>query len=190
MNSPDKRFPANLPNGPFQITKYVPYFDNHDTQGGGCEFYGAYTGDPLHRFYQMWQQTNQNSAKLSTWVANTAGDDNGAIPPQPIHQGAVSMGYYNMAKGDAPILRALAAQYAISDNYHQAVQGGTGANHIILGTGDAPYYQDSTGKPIPPPSNQIENPNPKPGTNNNYLQEATAHAPTAPSQASTPSAAT
>src|SRR5215472_974747 len=28
-NSPDKRFPAALPNGPFQITKYVSYFDQH-----------------------------------------------------------------------------------------------------------------------------------------------------------------
>src|SRR5215471_5401141 len=28
-NVPDTRFPANLPNGPYQITKYVPYFDDH-----------------------------------------------------------------------------------------------------------------------------------------------------------------
>ena len=27
--SPDKRFPAALPNAPFQITNYVPYFDSH-----------------------------------------------------------------------------------------------------------------------------------------------------------------
>ena len=56
------------------------------------------------------------------------------------------MGYYNMAEGDAPILKDLAEQYAISDNYHQAVQGGTGANHIALGTGTAASYQDAAGR--------------------------------------------
>ena len=42
QNVPDTRFPANLPNGSYQISKYVPY--------------AAYTGDPVHRFFQMWQQ--------------------------------------------------------------------------------------------------------------------------------------
>jgi acid phosphatase len=168
---PDTRFPADLPNGPFQISKYVPYLDNHGQYNGGCEFYGAYVGDPLHRFYQMWQQTNEGTKKLFTWVANTAGDDNGAIPPVPIYQGGVQMGYYNMATGDAPVLRYLADHFAMSDNYHQGVQGGTGANHIMLGTGDMAYYQDSAGRAVPPPANQVENPNPKPGTNNNYTQD-------------------
>jgi phospholipase C len=67
-NTPDKRFPANLPNGPFQITKYVPYDDSHLEYTGGCEFYGAFVGDPLHRFYQRWQQTADNN-KLFTWTA-------------------------------------------------------------------------------------------------------------------------
>ena len=131
-------------------------------------------GDPLHRFYEMYQQTDGYHGKLNTWVANTSGDDNGANPPAPIYQGAVQMGYYNMANGDAPILRDLAQHYAISDNYHQAVQGGTGANHIALGTGFAASYQDASGKATPPPANEIENPNPKPGTNNNYSQDGYA----------------
>ena len=170
-NSPDTRFPANLPNGPFQITKYVPYADSHSQYQGGCEFPGAYAGDPLHRFYQMWQQTAAYHDRLSTWVANTAGDDNGAVPPATIFQGAVSMGFYNMAQGDAPYLKSLAEQYSISDNYHQAVQGGTGANHIALGTGFAASYQDASGNAATPPQGEIENPNPKPGTNNNYTQD-------------------
>jgi phospholipase C len=81
------------------------------------------------------------------------------------------MGFYNMAQGDAPILGDLAQHYAISDNYHQAVQGGTGANHIALGTGYAASYQNSSGQAVPPPTGEIENPNPKPGTNNNYTQD-------------------
>src|SRR6516165_8737440 len=172
-NSPDTRFPATLPNGPFQITKYVPYFDSHlqYASKGQCELFGAYVGDPIHRFYQMWQQSIAYHYRLATWVINTAGDDNGAIPPAPIYQGGVQMGYYNMAQGDAPILRNLAQHYAISDNYHQAVQGGTGANHIALGTGYAASYQNSSGHAVAPPPGQIENPNPKPGTNNNYTQD-------------------
>src|SRR5258708_36413327 len=81
------------------------------------------------------------------------------------------MGFYNMAEGDAPILRDLAEHYAISDNYHQAVQGGTGANHIVLGTGFAASYQNSSGQAAVPPANEIENPNAKHGTNNNYSQD-------------------
>ncbi len=61
------------------------------------------------------------------------------------NQGALDMGYYNMAKGDAPVLKFLANHYSMSDNYHQAVMGGTGANHIMLGTGDAAFYQNANG---------------------------------------------
>jgi acid phosphatase len=170
-NSADTRFPADLPDGPFQITKYVPYLDSHAEYTGGCEFTGAYVGDPLHRFYQMWQQTTGYQDRLATWVPNTAGDDNGVIPPAATDQGAVQMGFYNMAQGDAPYLKYLAENYAISDNYHQAVQGGTGANHIALGTGFAASYQDANGNAAAPPAGEIENPNPLPGTNNSYTQD-------------------
>ncbi|HEV7234682.1 MAG TPA: alkaline phosphatase family protein [Ktedonobacteraceae bacterium] len=161
QNVPDARFPANLPNGPYQITRYVPYV-------------GSYVGDPLHRFYQMWQQQDKGKHDLYTWVHQTAGDDNGANPPQPIYQGALDMGYYNMCAGDAPDFNFIGHTYSISDNYHQSVMGGTGANHIMIGTADAAYYQDANGNPLPPPANQIENPNPKPGTNNNYTQDGYA----------------
>jgi len=169
----DKRFPANLPDGPYQITKYVPYFDSHleYSKFGQCELFGAYMGDPLHRFYQMWQQSTGYHDQLATWVANTAGDGNGATPPGPTDQGSVSMGFYNMAQGDEPILHDLALNYAISDNYHQAVQGGTGANHVALGTGFAASYQNKAGQAVAPPKGEIENPNPLPGTNNSYTQD-------------------
>ena len=175
-NTADTRFPASLPNGPFQITASVPYFDSHTQYAklGQCELFGAYVGDPIHRFYQMWQQTAASRSRLSTWVANTAGDDNGASPPAAIAQGSVQMGFYNMAQGDAPILRNLAQNYSVSDNYHQAVQGGTGANHVALGTGFAASYQNKAGQAVKPPANEIENPNAKPGTNNNYAQDGYA----------------
>ena len=174
QNSPDQRFPANLPNGPYQITRYVPYLDPHTGYSGSCPLAGAYVGDPIHRFYQMWQQMAGHHAQLQTWTTNTAGDDNGAVPPAPIHQGGVQMGYYNMAAGFFFIFKEMSEIYTISDNYHQAVMGGTGANHIALGTGFAASYQDAAGNAAAPPANQIENPNPKPGTNNSYTQDGYA----------------
>jgi acid phosphatase len=177
-DSPDSRFPTDLPPGPYQITRYVPYFDGHAEYSaqGTCEYNGAYVGDPIHRFYQMYQQVSDGTHDLFTWVHETSGDSNGAPPPSPFtdestHQGGVDMGFYNMAQGDAPVLDFLARHYAISDNYHQAVMGGTGANHIALGTGYAAFYQNSAGQPSTPPSGEIENPNPRQGTNNWYTQD-------------------
>jgi phospholipase C len=177
---PDSRFPAHLPNAPYQITKYAPYLDSHTEYSGTCQFNGAVVGDPLHRFYQMYQEVSGGANDLWTWVHQTAGDSNGAPPTGTIGpnnnnnntgQGALDMGFYNMAQGDAPVLNFLARNYAISDDYHQAVMGGTGANHIALGTGDAAYYQDASGKATPPPSGEVENPNAQPGTNNFYTQD-------------------
>lgn len=169
QNSTDSRFPARLPNGPFQITRYVPYFDAHP-DGKGC-VPGAYVGDPIHRFYQMWQQVHGGGNDLFTWTGNTAGYDNGAVPPKPIYQGGLQMGYYNMQQGDAPTLKFIASHYSMSDNYHQAIMGGTGANHIAIGTGFAAGYYNAQGQPAVPPLDQIENPNPKAGTNNNFTQD-------------------
>jgi acid phosphatase len=176
-NTPDTRF-GPLPNAPYQITKYVPYLDAHTAYRklGGCQFTGAYVGDPIHRFYQMNQEVSEGSHNLWTWVHETADDANGQPPPSPFtdqstDQGALDMGFYNMARGDAPTLNFLAQHYSMSDNYHQAVMGGTGANHIAIGTGYAASYQDANGNPTAPPAGEIENPNPQPGTNNFYTQD-------------------
>ena len=169
MNSDDSRFPANLPNAPFQITKYVPYDQIH-AHFQACDN-GAYVGDPLHRFYQMNQQTDHNQNKLWVWTADTAGDSNGAAPTGTTDQGAVSMGFYNVAEGDAPVFDFLAKHFSMSDNYHQAVMGGTGTNHVALGSGTGASYQNASGEPTTPPANQIENPNAQPGTNNFYTQD-------------------
>src|SRR6266436_9716229 len=73
----------------------------------------------------------------------------------------------------------------MSDNFHQAVMGGTGANHVLLGTGDAIWFSDGNGNPLQPPRNQlvaagspnagivdeIENPDPQAGTNNWYTED-------------------
>jgi hypothetical protein len=154
----DPRFPALLPNGPFQITKHVDYT--------------APVGDPVHRFFQMWQQVDGGTHDLFVWVAETSGEgsqNRGDPASSGTNQGAVAMGFYNMAAGNAPYFRTLADSYALSDNHHQPVMGGTGANFQALATGHAiAYWTDGTlGQP---PLRQIENPNPLPGTNNWYTQ--------------------
>ena len=163
--TPDARFPANLPNGPFQITKYVPYGSANSA-----------TGDPVHRFFQMWQQTggdNKNNS-LFTWVATTTGTggDNGADGPKPgdPQQGGELMGFFNMSQSDAPIFKQLAQDYALSDNFHQAIMGGTGANFFAIATGDVAVYNNA-GALTTPSANQIENPDPFRDTENFYTQD-------------------
>jgi phospholipase C len=59
----------------------------------------------------------------------------------------------------------------LADNYHQPAMGGTMANHIAFGYADSIWYSDGNGNPLTPPSNQIENPDPQPGTNNWYTAD-------------------
>jgi acid phosphatase len=174
QNVLDTRFPANLPNGPYQISKYVPY--------------AAYTGDPVHRFFQMWQDIDGGKHDKFVWVEETIGTGSNGQPfPSggfnPM-EGAISMGFYNMnpftdasgkaQPGDAPFFKSLADQYAMSDNYHQAIMGGTGANFQALVTGHAAFFTNPEaldGSAAVPFANQIENPDPVHGTNNYYTQD-------------------
>jgi len=55
----------------------------------------------------------------------------------------------------------------MSDNFHQSFMGGTAANHVMLGSGDAIFWSDGRGNPSTPPSH-IANPDPLPGSNNQY----------------------
>ncbi|GLQ45173.1 hypothetical protein GCM10007862_02240 [Dyella lipolytica] len=171
----DTRFPATLPNVPVDMHASISYND--------------YANSPVHRFFQMWQQldcnvsnaTRENPsgclADLFPWVEVTMGaGNNGKTQPagftdESTGEGSTSMQFLNMAQGDAPYFKQLAEQYALSDNFHQSVMGGTGANHIMLGFGDAIYYADANGNPAVPPTNQIENPNSQSGTNNWWVQD-------------------
>ena len=192
---------STLPPGPFQLT---------NSNGKDTLTWDSYAASPVHRFYQMWQQfdckaahaTHQNPSgclgDLFTWTEVTVGSNvNGA--PQPSNfstdysptakttgEGATAMGFYNVLQGDMPYFKELADQYSMSDNYHQPVMGGTGANSIMLGFGDAIWFSDASGAPAQPPHNEfiwgdtpldagtvdeIENPNPVPGTNNWWIQD-------------------
>jgi phospholipase C len=98
----------------------------------------------------MWQQMDCSTryataanpsgcvADLFPWVETSVGaGSNGKPMPADFNdrttgEGSTSMGFYNMDAGDAPYLKQLANEFTISDNFHQAVEGGTGANHIML----------------------------------------------------------
>jgi phospholipase C len=135
--------------------------------------YDSYTGDTVHGFYQMWQQSD--CAINHATEDNPTGCLNDLYPfvattydGTADHGGGTSMAFYNMYAGEAPLLKGLADNYTISDNYHQPAQGGTGIQHIFLGTGDDIFWSDGNGNPTVPPSIQIANPDPRPGTNNQY----------------------
>jgi phospholipase C len=99
-------------------------------------------GDPVHRSFHLWQQVDGGRRDLFVWVAETSGEgsQNRADPASGTNQGAVAMGFYNMSAGDAPYFRELADTYALSDNYHQPMMGGTGANFQAAATGHAIAY--------------------------------------------------
>jgi phospholipase C len=161
--TPDPRFAGLDVSGPFQITKYVPYGSPNSA-----------TGDPAHRFFQMWQQSGGTNRDLSlyAWVAvttGTGGATDGITAANP-GQGGELMGFFNMSQGDAPYFRSLAEQFTISDNYHQPIMGGTGANFFALATGDTAVYK-LNGQLAVPPANQIENPDVTPRTENFYLND-------------------
>ena len=197
--TPDTRIKnvSTLPSGPFQLTN-----------GDGFT-YNSYSASPVHRFYQMWQQLNCSAAsatqdnpsgcrsQLFPWVEVTVGAGaNGIAQPANFStdyvagdvttsEGSTSMGFYNVQNGDAPYFKQLADNYSMSDNFHQSVNGGTGANHIMLGHADMIYFSDGKGNAQVPPHNQtvaagsknagvvdeVENPNPAGETNNWYLED-------------------
>src|SRR5262252_7263610 len=77
------------------------------------------------------------------------------------------MGFFNIRQGDAPVLKRLADEYALSDNFHPSIMGGTAANHMALGTGDAIFWPTFNGQSAPP-AGTIANPDPQSSTSDKY----------------------
>jgi phospholipase C len=161
----------HLQNGPFPLA-------------GASLPYDSYTGDTTHRLFEMWQQSDCNirnatrtnpSGCLSDLYPFVITNYTSELDPNsfPIAKqvddngGGNSMAFYNMQNGDVPVLKQLADRYSMSDNFHQSVMGGTGANHVMLGTGDAIFWSDGHGTATTPPSH-IANPDPLPGSDDQY----------------------
>ena len=155
----DSALPSDLPPGPFQITRFRPY----------SEFTGS---NPVHRFFQMWQQVNAGRKDLFIWTSITSGEGaaDKSNPAGTTRLSSEAMGFYNMASGDVPYFNKLASAYALSDNYHQSVMGGTMANYYAMATGGDVIRYLSDGVPAVPAVNQIENPEPLSGSANWYTQ--------------------
>jgi phospholipase C len=135
--------------------------------------YDSYTGDMVHRFFHMWQQSDCDVANKT--ASNPTGCLNDLYPYVGIARGddsgGNSMGFYNVRSGDAPLFKKLADEYTMSDNYHQPVMGGTAVQHIMLGTGDAIFWEQVGNLPAEPPAAQVANPNPKSSTNDAYVTD-------------------
>ncbi|HUO13186.1 MAG TPA: alkaline phosphatase family protein [Caulobacteraceae bacterium] len=157
----DTRVPGagNLPNGPFILQG--PNLSDDD-----------YTGDMTHRFYQAWQQ--QDCSLANATKSNPTGCLNDLFPFVMVTYSASNksvgneMGFLDAEQEQASLLKSWADQFTLSDNFHQSVLGGTAANHVMLGTGDAVYWSDGAGNPVTPAATTIANPNPKAGTVNQY----------------------
>jgi phospholipase C len=159
-NSLDTRVPgAGALTGPFPLQG--PQLTDDD-----------YTGDTTHRFYTDWQQDDCSVANATK--TNSSGCKADLFPFVMATYSATnkslgnSMGFYNAEQEQAPVLKQLADRFTLSDNFHQSFHGGTGANHFMLGTGDAAFWSDGKGNPTTPPTNLIANPNPVSGTVNQY----------------------
>jgi phospholipase C len=196
-----------LPAGPFQLTNASSFDYDAYAASPVHRFYQMWQQENCSVEHASWDNPSGCNSKLYSWVEVTVGaGTNGATQP-PIcasgsatppcfsteyepgatvtGEGSTALGFYNVQQGDAPYFKSLADNFAMSDNFHQSVAGGTGANHIMLGHGDAIWFSDGNGNPLAPPENvlvdpgtnnsgvvaEIENPNPAPGTNNWYTED-------------------
>src|SRR5450631_4288971 len=159
----------DLPPGPFQLT-------------GGMMPYDAFTGDTIHQYFQMVQQVDCAIDKEHVSRENPTGclhDLQSAVtttystpPTGTPHDTGQTMAFFNMQAGDAPLLKSLADQYTMSDNYHQPGLGGTGPDSQPLGFADQVFFSDGMGNPATPAVANIYNPDPQPGTLNLYTHRA------------------
>lgn len=155
--------------GPFQMTGPMMPFD-------------TYTGDTIHQYFQMVQQVDcaidaEHVSKdnptgclhdLQSGITTTYSTPPTGTP----HDAGQTMAFFNVQYGDAPFFKFLADNYTMSDNYHQPVLGGTGPDSQPLGFADQVFFSDRNGNPATPPSANIYNPDPKPGTLNLYTKRA------------------
>jgi phospholipase C len=207
--TPDQRITnvTALPAGPFQLTNGSTFVYDDYAQSPVHRFYQMW--QQLNCSVSRSTRDNPSGCneKLFSWVEVTVGAGANGITQPPVcnpgsptpgcfstnylpgaittGEGATALGFYNVQKGDVPYFTSLANTYAMSDNFHQSVNGGTGANHIMFGHGDLIWFSDANGKPAAPPNgvqvyqgtpdvgtvHEVENPNPATGTNNWYTED-------------------
>jgi phospholipase C len=192
---------SSLPGGPFQLSnsKGADTFTWDSYAASPVHrFYQMWQQADCNVAYATESNPSGCKSDLFTWTEVTVGSNvNGLAQPSNFStdysptakttgEGATAMGFYNVLQGDMPYFKELADNYSMSDNYHQPAMGGTGLDSIMLGFGDAIWFSDANGNPAPPPENvvvwsdtpadtgtvdEIENPNPVPGTNNWWVED-------------------
>jgi phospholipase C len=186
---------STLPPGPFQLTDTKsknPFTNDSYAASPVHRFYQMWQQEDCSAKHATRKNPSGCKADLFAWTEVTVGSNvNGVTQPANFStdyapgkvttgEGATTMGFYNMLNGDAPYTKYLADHYAISDNYHQPAMGGTGLDSIILFFGDAIWFKDEAGNTVPPhnqtiwaggPVDEVENPNPVPGTNNWWIDD-------------------
>ena len=207
----------SLPAGPFQLTNGNSFLYTDYAASPVHRFYQMWQQENCTAENATYSNPSGCSAQLFSYVENTVGAGTNGVTQPPLcssdgdvtpcftttylastpkatttGEGSTALGFYNVQQGDVPYFKSLADTYSMSDNFHQSVDGGTGANHIMFGHGDAIYFYDpSSSTPYVPPENQmvftapyqgsanpdagtvneIENPNPASGTNNWYAED-------------------
>jgi phospholipase C len=215
--TPDQRITdvTTLAAGPFQITNGKTFRYNDYAASPVHRFYQMWQQLNCSTEHATADNPTGCNAQLFSWVEVTVGaGTNGATQPPlcsttgdkppcfttnylpnvptaaTTGEGSTALAFYNVQQGDAGYFKSLADTYAMSDNFHQSVHGGTGANHIMFGHGDAIWYSDADGNPAVPPNNkavyttykgqpnpdagvvhEVANPNPAAGTNNWYSED-------------------
>jgi phospholipase C len=216
--TPDTRISdySTLPAGPFQLTNGNGFTYNDYSASPVHRFYQMWQQLNCGLDHASDSNPSGCNEKLFSWVEVTVGAGTDGVTQPPLcssnddsvpcfttnylpnlpkadttGEGSSALGFYNVQKGDVPYFESLADNFAMSDNFHQSVDGGTGANHIMFGHGDAIWFSNPDGTPGTPPNNQvvytapyngnanpdegtvneIENPNPAPKTNNWYTED-------------------
>jgi phospholipase C len=217
-HTPDQRITnvENMPAGPFQITNGKTFLYNDYAASPVHRFYQMWQQMNCSLSNATAENPSGCNSKLFSWVEVTVGAGTNGVKQPPLcsstddktpcfttnylpsvpkadttGEGSTALAFYNVQQGDAPYFKYLADTFSMSDNFHQSVAGGTGANHIMFGHGDAIWFSDGNGNPEVPPNNkmvftapykgnpnpdagvvaEVENPNPAPGTNNWYAED-------------------
>jgi phospholipase C len=208
--TPDTRITDvnSLPAGPFQLTNGDTFVYTDYAASPVHRFYQMWQQENCSLEHATWDNPSGCNAKLFSWVEVTVGagtngttqaalcDPTDIVTPcfsenylpgaTTTGEGSTALGFYNVQQGDAPYFTSLADNFAMSDNFHQSVDGGTGANHIMFGHGDMIHFYDpNSATPLVPPNgvevaqgspnqgvvNEIEDPNPATNTNNWYAED-------------------
>jgi phospholipase C len=215
---PDARITdvTTLQAGPFQLTNGTKFLYTDYAASPVHRFYQMWQQLNCGSDHATPDSPNGCNGQLFAWVETTVGAGTNGVAQPPLcsttgdvtpcfttnylpnvptakttGEGSTALGFYNVQRGDVPYFKSLADQFSMSDNFHQSVSGGTGANHIMFGHADALWFTDSDGNPAVPPEgapvfyapyqggpnpnygvvNEVENPNPATGTNNWYIED-------------------